>query len=282
MDSAARLRGGHRVDLPSPSTSSACSTISSSCASSWERFLAALADAGDPRGRDRPDHDHLQAGAPEPGGYLCATASRTWAVEQFVQVVARTRRPSSRNADRAAHRAAAEAAEGHGTQPCRSSSAGSARAGTLPFRTRPTRERWGSINASDRAPGRRRSSAGQPLGRGRAPPPRRRLKPPGRRAADKESNMSAADVLRAKLLGKTAGANAPSPDPETRRCEATPGKTPPSRGHGRKPRVLGRARRRRRRGEAGEETRDASAPQGRDSDARGGGVQQEAREGDQG
>ena len=165
---------------------------------------------------------------PNLGGYLCEDGKPNLRrVEQFVQVVGTHEEAifQKRARTEKRHRDRRKREKDMGTQPCRQFQRGQCTRGDscrFSHETNAGKRIGGSINASDRAPGAAPEQlAGlQPLGRGRAAPPPPAppsSKPPGTaKAADKESNMSAADVLRAKLLGKTAGAKrAKSPDPET-------------------------------------------------------------------
>ena len=160
------------------------------------------------------------------GGYICENGKPNLGrVERFVRAVSAheeaifQKRARTENRQRQQRqRRLRDKAMGRsmGDQPCRDFSRGRCTRGeqcNFSHETNAGKRILGSINASDRAPGAAPETlAGlQPVGRGRAPPPPAppTSKPPGTApAADKAANQSAADILRAKLLGKTAGAGA--------------------------------------------------------------------------
>jgi len=165
------------------------------------------------------------------GGYICENGKPNLGrVERFVRAVSAheeaifQKRARTENRQRQQRqRRLRDKAMGRsmGDQPCRDFSRGRCTRGeqcNFSHETNAGKRILGSINASDRAPGAAPETlAGlQPVGRGRAPPPPAppTSKPPGTApAADKAANQSAADILRAKLLGKTAGAGAKRPAP---------------------------------------------------------------------
>jgi len=165
------------------------------------------------------------------GGYICENGKPNLGrVERFVRAVSAheeaifQKRARTENRQRQQRqRRLRDKAMGRsmGDQPCRDFSRGRCTRGeqcNFSHATNAGKRILGSINASDRAPGAAPETlAGlQPVGRGRAPPPPAppTSKPPGTApAADKAANQSAADILRAKLLGKTAGAGAKRPAP---------------------------------------------------------------------
>ena len=161
---------------------------------------------------------------PRLGGYLCCDGKPDLGrVERFVAAVGQHEEAIFQKRARTEQRQRARRKRDKemGQQPCRDFKLGRCTRNPCRFshETNAGKRIGGSINASDRAPGAPPEMlAGlQAVGRGRVPPPAPpSSKPPGTaKAADKESNMSAADALRAKLLGKTAGLKrSKSPDPE--------------------------------------------------------------------
>ena len=161
---------------------------------------------------------------PRLGGYLCCDGKPDLRrVERFVAAVGQHEEAIFQKRARTEQRQRARRKRDKemGQQPCRDFKLGRCTRNPCRFshETNAGKRIGGSINASDRAPGAPPEMlAGlQTVGRGRVPPPAPpSSKPPGTaKAADKESNMSAADALRAKLLGKTAGLKrSKSPDPE--------------------------------------------------------------------
>ena len=168
---------------------------------------------------------------PRLGGYICENGKPNLGrVERFVRAVSAHEEAIFQKRARTEHkqrqqrqRRLRDKAMGKTArdQPCRDFSRGRCTRGEqchFSHETNAGKRMGGSINASDRAPGAAPETlAGlQPVGRGRAPPPPAppASKPPGTApAADKAANQSAADILRAKLLGKTAGAGAKRPAP---------------------------------------------------------------------
>ena len=185
------------------------------------------------------------------GGYICENGKPNLGrVERFVRAVSvheeaifQKRARTENRMRQQRQRRLRDKAMGRsmGDQPCRDFSRGRCTRGEqcqFSHETNAGKRILGSINASDRAPGAAPETlAGlQPVGRGRAPPPPAppTSKPPGTApAADKAANQSAADILRAKLLGKTAGAGAKRPAPgagaaaeEAKRPKTEPASSP--------------------------------------------------------
>ena len=154
---------------------------------------------------------------PNLGGYICENGQPHLArVEQFVKAVSAHEEAifQKRARTEQRQRQRRQRDKTMGKQPCRDFSLGRCTRGEgcrFSHETNAGKRMGGSINASDRAPGQAPDQlAGlQPVGRGRGPPPPAppTAKPPGTAlAAGKAANQSAADLLRAKLLGKSGGA----------------------------------------------------------------------------
>ena len=178
-------------------------------------FKAALAHAGNPRGRDRPDHDHLQARA---AGSWAGTSARNGKpnlgrAERFVRAVSAHEEACSAHAP-----STSSGSSGRGacaTRPwarpraisrAATSRAGGARAGSSAISRDETNAGTMGIPSTPRIAlpgwkGASRTLWPSPSGAGVRPPPAPPAsKPPGTApAADKAANQSAGDILRASL-----------------------------------------------------------------------------------
>jgi 5'-3' exoribonuclease 2 len=159
---------------------------------------------------------------PSLGGYICENGRpHLGRVEKFIKAVSAHEEAIFQKRARTEHRQRQrrQREKSMGKQACREFAQGRCSRGDqcrFSHETNAGKRIGGSINASDRAPGAAPDALSglQPVGRGRGPPPPAppSSKPPGTApAADKAANYSAADILRAKLLGKTVGAGAKRP-----------------------------------------------------------------------
>ena len=159
---------------------------------------------------------------PNLGGYICGDGKpHLGRVEKFVKVCASHEEAIFQKRARTEQRQRQRRVRDKtmGKQPCRDFTLGRCTRGEgcrFSHETNAGKRMGGSINASDRAPGAAPELlAGlRPVGRGVLPPAPPQSKPPGTAlAADKAANQSAADLLRAKLLGKSGGSAKRSAEP---------------------------------------------------------------------